>query len=1434
MDKEGPDEAQQPLPRTPVADTEPPSPYDATDDVAENDGSTEPIPETLSPIYDASSSSGNLDDGGDDDDDDPYTDVSSMSSDAAASLAELEVRRRASLSCHGDRPLDASNRSSASVDLRLQGSRTPPVGLSFSRSGSQGSGEKPPPPPQVMQEPGSPVSHHRRQHSFALRFYDSEDDGSRAGSLVFVENSPARGMGMGASPSMEGNRARTGSAGSVGQHSTSRQLSTPVPLTRVRSSDRVLSSGERMSPRGAFPRFYDSEDEGPGSLVFTPSNEGGAQQHGHSGHQLSPRIQRSFSLDDGQPGAPSNSTSKPPREAQLHTMPYQARKRLSSLRQEVGPPPLMPGAVTEGHQQVRPPLPRGSMGQPPPPTGTQQPPGGGNGSGGGGQQDLSRYKVPAIPPFKGESDTSDNSPPEETANKGGTLRKVKSATTPTRKKPRGGSDASPESSPEKRIRGRGGDGGGGTDERSRRKKRPPLAQRGASAERGEAREVIDPPQQLTVPPSPKGGYHIRINSQGSVSSLGSNAATDSEYQQREYRNQARLAARQQRQDQQQAKQQQQQQQQYDEQFVAQQQMGVGSDRRTMQQLGMAPPIGGGENYDYGGHQSQRQNVLSRDSGRQSAPGDHFTNILAQEINQFIRDEQIATAASSGNLQQFMPPPPHQGYGAYQPPPGPQQWGGAAFGGYYGHGQQPYPGGHQPQHQGYGAPLPPGYQPSMLQQWNGGGQEEDYGQYGGEYDRQHQDQMMMYHQQMMQRQHYNRVMAQQQYHAPQHHTQAPGPPSRYYDPQQDAYYQHEQQQYQQGGDRRDRNNNNRRSGEYGERTSLLSPGHQYGEYASYTPRGQQPSGRPSTESSSKRRKSRRRSRRTKERQRQLQYSSDTSDEGGESDGRRSSVGRSRRSRGSGTKRRVKRSGFGQLQGMNDDSVSETYSVSFTSDSLVGEKGKRSLQGNIFQRLWLFLNLLVANVPLSFSAISFSIVLLGILTKAYTQEVLMTCQQVKFHTSQCLFPQFPGCYFCDEYNLWYQTAVAVDNGCSYIGGVSVFVFFLKALVSWRTFIDEMSSPVTTSPAGLIFMTMVLSFAGKCGTLGAVLVFVASGLHLVLAIWFIYMSLAYQIIPDPGWFPNTIGIGLCAVKVWFYYPLLGHFLIAITLMLSIMYFPISLIRVALNEKMSATICWMNMIGPSISLYALAIIMQPTFQQERPDVSHFQMMQRSVYLPSMTFLFGMSIIGMVSSVHGISIRGGQIAREEFSPAHAAYSFPLLLHALAVQSYRNSLDFFMDAGSERPALKTALTALHIYWLFLFVIGSFVAVTCIITYLVLLPSWVDIDTRDEIDEPPPPSETSISISNNVTYGESLIQPYISPTILQANETGTLILTYDYQNNWPDIVRTRKTSAFGFEPALGKRVFNRERKALKQYLGGQEVIQECDEEEGDLFDDEVDT
>ena len=56
---------------------------------------------------------------------------------------------------------------------------------------------------------------------------------------------------------------------------------------------------------------------------------------------------------------------------------------------------------------------------------------------------------------------------------------------------------------------------------------------------------------------------------------------------------------------------------------------------------------------------------------------------------------------------------------------------------------------------------------------------------------------------------------------------------------------------------------------------------------------------------------------------------------------------------------------------------------------------------------------------------------------------------------------------------------------------------------------------------------------------------------------------------------------------------------------------------------------------LYSLAIIMQPTFPQERPDISHFQTVQRSIYLPSMTCLFGLCLVGMASSVHGDRVHG-------------------------------------------------------------------------------------------------------------------------------------------------------------------------------------------------------
>jgi hypothetical protein len=104
-----------------------------------------------------------------------------------------------------------------------------------------------------------------------------------------------------------------------------------------------------------------------------------------------------------------------------------------------------------------------------------------------------------------------------------------------------------------------------------------------------------------------------------------------------------------------------------------------------------------------------------------------------------------------------------------------------------------------------------------------------------------------------------------------------------------------------------------------------------------------------------------------------------------------------------------------------------------------------------------------------------------------------------------------------------------------------FVAKLVVARRVVFDELSSPTTASPAGLLCMTLNIVFAGR-GMLGMVVVTTASCIHLCLAIWFIYIALAYHIMPEPSWFPNTTGIGISAVKTWLYHPMAGRFLMAV----------------------------------------------------------------------------------------------------------------------------------------------------------------------------------------------------------------------------------------------------------------------------------------------------
>jgi len=171
--------------------------------------------------------------------------------------------------------------------------------------------------------------------------------------------------------------------------------------------------------------------------------------------------------------------------------------------------------------------------------------------------------------------------------------------------------------------------------------------------------------------------------------------------------------------------------------------------------------------------------------------------------------------------------------------------------------------------------------------------------------------------------------------------------------------------------------------------------------------------------------------------------------------------------------------------------------------------------------------IGNLPLTIGAVALAIVTLGVVWFKFAEEYLDTCERVHFHSSQCTFPEFPGCFYCDKKALGYKIAIDFHYLCTSVSGLLATLVVAKILLATRVVVDEMSSPTTSSPAGLLCMTAVCVFAGR-GLVGQVIVSTAACFHLALAIWFIYMALAYNIMPEPSWFPNTVGIGLSAVKV------------------------------------------------------------------------------------------------------------------------------------------------------------------------------------------------------------------------------------------------------------------------------------------------------------------
>jgi len=178
-------------------------------------------------------------------------------------------------------------------------------------------------------------------------------------------------------------------------------------------------------------------------------------------------------------------------------------------------------------------------------------------------------------------------------------------------------------------------------------------------------------------------------------------------------------------------------------------------------------------------------------------------------------------------------------------------------------------------------------------------------------------------------------------------------------------------------------------------------------------------------------------------------------------------------------------------------------------------------------------------------------------------------------------------------------------------------------------------------------------------------------------------------------------------------------------------------------------------------------------------------VFLP---FLFANAVLGFASSVQSLWVRWDTFRKKQFSPAHAAFCFPILAHANAVQAYRSAIDAFSDLRPHSPAK----IVLDMYWTLILIAGSIITVGITAKFFANLPDWTSVDVDNEV-EPPAPNETIMS--EIILAGESLRQNYVSPAVLQANEAGALVRLRDSEYGPTRYVRTRRVTALGFDPIM---------------------------------------
>lgn len=263
-------------------------------------------------------------------------------------------------------------------------------------------------------------------------------------------------------------------------------------------------------------------------------------------------------------------------------------------------------------------------------------------------------------------------------------------------------------------------------------------------------------------------------------------------------------------------------------------------------------------------------------------------------------------------------------------------------------------------------------------------------------------------------------------------------------------------------------------------------------------------------------------------------------------------------------------------------------------------------------------------------------------------------------------------------------------------------------------------------------------------------------------------------------------------------------------------SIYRVVMNHKIAAPVCFIQLSAPSITMYAMTIMAQPSRLREQQLeaspalMTHFQELHRDLYLPVQHFMMILSLVGMVSVLHSLWARWPKFRLKEFSPAHVAFVFPLLSHTNAVQAYRSGVDSFSDI----PDDSSFKIALYIYWCLLLVVGTIVNLVFTVKYVRRLPQWTKVDIAHE-EEPVSASETMVhEMLLESGVHETMSKQLVSPALLQANETGGLVRVRRGSEDWRihgPFVRTRNVRALGFDLIMSESELRQERDELLDWV-----------------------